>query len=145
MHPGSSLVSVSINGTALTLSLLTAGLAAIRPLLLATIFSMGVVPNELTTIPLRNILAAWGMDGIIGVLTLLAALEAAAFFAGFFNDILVLLQARRQGRIHRALIARRVLMAMSNRGQEQVVNSYISRVRADIDVIVQSHRTSLIP
>jgi hypothetical protein len=34
---------------------------------------------------------------------------------------------------------------LSSRRYEQVVNSYVSRVRAEIDVIEQYHNTSLIP
>jgi ABC-type bacteriocin/lantibiotic exporter with double-glycine peptidase domain len=76
---------------------------------------------------------------------LLAVLELTALITGFFTDFFVLASGTREGRRLRAIMARRILHAMSNRRNEVIVNSYISRVRADVDVIEQYHKVSRIP
>jgi hypothetical protein len=57
----------------------------------------------------------------------------------------VLVSGTREGRKLRAALAYRILQAMGSRRNEETVNSYVSRVRADVDVIEQYHKVSLIP
>jgi ABC-type transport system involved in cytochrome bd biosynthesis fused ATPase/permease subunit len=137
--------SFSIRVTALVVSLLSAGLGALRPLVLASFLGdVGNAPNFVAVFVQR----AASMSGVeyfaVGLATL-AGLELLSFGAALWTDILILRLGTREGRKLRANIARRVLHAMSSRRNQEIVTTYVARVRADVDIVEQYQKTSLIP
>jgi ABC-type transport system involved in cytochrome bd biosynthesis fused ATPase/permease subunit len=139
--------TLSTNTAALILSLMVASIAAIRPLVLATIFGGDAVHSGSSFLDsvVKQAASTFSIEYIIVALMILAVLEVGAFSIGFLTDILILIAGTRVGRQLRSVMARSMLGAMSTRRSEEIVNSYISRVRADVDVVEQYHKISLIP
>jgi ABC-type transport system involved in cytochrome bd biosynthesis fused ATPase/permease subunit len=139
--------SFFIQLTALVVALLNAGLGALRPLVLASFLGEVGEANASNFVAgfVQRAASMSGVEYFTVALATLAALELLSCGAAVWGDILILKLGTREGRKLRANIARRVLHAMNSRRNQEIVNAYVSRVRADVDVVEQYQKTSLIP